>query len=97
MNQDGSGGSIIARKFDASGNSLTNELLVNTYNLGEQTNPEINQLSGWNVVISWMSSGQDGSGVGLYGQIIDQNFQKIGDEFSINTETNGNQAYHSMY
>ena len=96
MNQDSSSGSIIARKFDASGNPITDELLVNTYTSGEQTNPEINQLSDGNVVISWMSYGQDGSGVGLYGQIIDQNFQKIGNEFSINTSTNGDQAYHSM-
>ena len=96
MEQDSSGGAVIARKFDSSGNAVTDEVIVNSYTSGNQTNPEIVKLADGNVVLSWMSYGQDGSGYGLYSQILDQSLSKIEGEFLVNSETSGNQAYHSM-
>ncbi|MDA9190904.1 cadherin repeat domain-containing protein, partial [Alphaproteobacteria bacterium] len=96
MLQDGSGGAVIARKFDSSGNALTNEVIVNNYTSDNQTNPEIIKLADGNIALSWMSDGQDSSEYGLYGQILDQSLSKISGEFSVNSETSGNQAYHSM-
>ena len=71
-------------------------MLINTYTVSDQRNPEINQLSDGNFVVSWSSHEQDGSGFGIYGQIINQNLQKINNEFQINTGTDGQQFFHSM-
>ncbi|CAL7959630.1 serralysin [Alphaproteobacteria bacterium] len=43
---------------------------VNEYTYGDQQNPTISPLSDGGFVITWDSSGQDGSGLGVYGKIF---------------------------
>jgi len=47
-------------------------------------------------VVTWESSGQDGSGWGVYGQIFDIAGNKVGSEFKVNTYTTNDQQYTSV-
>ena len=95
VGQDGSEDAIVARKFDANGIALTEEKIINSFITGRQTDPEITQLSGGKSVITWTSQDQDGSYWGLYGQILNSYLDDIGNEFIINSETQGIQRLHS--
>lgn len=44
-----------------------------------------------NVVVVWESSGQDGSGLGVYGRRFDKNLNPLGAEFAITSNTTGDQ------
>ena len=96
VGQDGSGDTIVARKFDASGTALSEEKIINSFIIGHQTDPEITELSSGKSVITWASADQDGSFWGLHGQIVDSNLENIGNEFIINSETQGIQRLHSV-
>ncbi len=47
-------------------------------------------------MVTWESPGQDGSGYGVYGQIVDSSGQLVGDEFKVNTYNTYNQAQSSV-
>jgi hypothetical protein len=47
-------------------------------------------------VVTWQSSGQDGSGYGVYGQLFDSSGNKVGTEFQVNTYTTDWQYYPSV-
>ena len=51
--QDGSGWGIYGRKFDAAGNPLTNEFLVNQTTAGDQTQPAIAVDGRGDFVVTW--------------------------------------------
>ena len=77
------------------------EFLINSYLTGDQGNPAtrgpnsaepvIAAHSDGNYVVIWNSDGQDGSSLGLFGQLFNLKDEAIGDEFAINTTVNGNQ------
>ena len=67
------------------------EFQVNTYTAGDQEWLSIAGLSNGGFVVTWDSFGQDGSGYGVYGQIIDSSGNKVGGEFRVNTYTNNSQ------
>ena len=52
---------------------------------------EGNLLSNGNLVIAWQSNGQDGSGDGVFAQVLDTSGNKIGNEFQLNSYTQGDQ------
>ena len=89
--QDGSGEGIYARIFNANGTAKTSEFRVNTETLNDQTDPAIEALADGGFIISWESSGQDGSGKGIYAQRYDSSGAKFGTEFKVNSYTNGDQ------
>ncbi len=64
-NQDGDKQGVYVRRFDAAGNALTNELLVNTTTSGVQTNSVIGMnASSGDFVIAWQGNGSgDSAGV----------------------------------
>lgn len=66
---------------------IGNEFLVNTYTLGSQTNPDVAIDDYGNFVVTWDSWYQDGSNKGVYAQMFDQNGNKVGSEFLVNTTT----------
>ena len=72
------------------------EVLVNTYTTGAQQSTSSGQkavatdLAG-NSVIVWASSGQDGSGWGVYAQRYNSSGVAVGGEFRVNTATSGDQ------
>jgi len=90
---DGDGNGVNARLFNANGSPLTDALLVNTFTTGDPSDSEvtINLVTGEFVVV-WRSSGQDGSGWGVYGQRFTADGTKVGDEFRVNTYTNNDQC-----
>jgi len=68
--QDGSEGGVYGQIFTNAGVKSGNEFLVNTYITDDQWSPSIASLTNGNFVVTWSSNGQDGSGVGVYGQIF---------------------------
>jgi hypothetical protein len=72
------------------------EFQVNTYTNNEQRYPSITGLNDGGFVMSWMSSGQDGSLNGVYAQIYNADGTTKGNEFQVNTYTNSEQRYPSI-
>jgi hypothetical protein len=56
---------ILLRQFDAAGNPLGGEFLVNNYTTGLQTSPCI-AAHARGFVVAWESDGQDGDSRGIY-------------------------------
>ncbi|HEY9880895.1 MAG TPA: DUF4347 domain-containing protein, partial [Leptolyngbyaceae cyanobacterium] len=94
--QDGSGWGIYGQRYDASGNPIGSEFLINTNTIGDQISSSVASLSDGGFVVTWSSSGQDGSGWGIYGQRYDASGNPAGSEFPINTNTTGDQDYSSV-
>lgn len=91
---DGSGESIKARIFNASGVEVKGEFLVNSQTAGNQTAPAITALPNGNFVVSWGdSSGTLGDSNGsVKGQIFSASGDKVGSEFLVNSWTAGFQT-----
>ncbi len=89
--QDGTGSEICAQLFDSNASRIGDEFQVNTYTDNTLMNPSISCLSDGAFVICWESSGQDGSGWGVYAQMFHADGKRMGDEFRVNTYTNNNQ------
>ncbi|NUB11172.1 hypothetical protein FW320_34185, partial [Azospirillum sp. Vi22] len=66
--QDGSGWSVIQRRYDSNGQAVGGEVLVNTATSGDQVHGRTAGLADGGWVTSWWSNGQDGSGWGIYQQ-----------------------------
>ena len=99
LGQDIIGGSdtgIYGQSFTSSGLKIGNEFRVNTYIIGNQINPSITSLANDNYIVTWQSINQDGSGNGIYGQILDSTGNKIGIEFRVNAYTYSDQMYPSV-
>lgn len=92
--QDGSGRGVFAQRYDGSGARLGTEFQVNTYTVLEQAQRiAASSDSAGNFLIVWGSVGQDGSGLGVFGQRYDAQGNAIGSEFLVNTGTLGDQGY----
>jgi len=89
--QDGSGYGIFGQIFNSSKGSVGSEFQINTYTNSDQTLPAIVSINNANFLVAWESRNQDGSGLGVYGQLFNGTEAKIGNEFRINTFTNGDQ------
>ena len=89
--QDGSGWGIYARVYTLLGVGGP-EFRVNTTTTGDQTAPSVAMNGGGGFVIAWTSSGQDGSGLGVYAQQYNMAGLVMGGEFLVNTTTAGDQS-----
>ena len=74
--QGGIGDDVIARVFNADGSPrigpLGGEILINATTAGNQRYPDVAVTpNGNNFVVTWTSSGQDGSGDGVYARTVD--------------------------
>ena len=56
--QDGSYDSVIARRFDANGIPLSDEIQVNTYTLGDQDDPDLTVASDGSFLVIWEDDAQ---------------------------------------
>jgi hypothetical protein len=95
-NQDGNGWGVYAQRFAANGNPLGGEFLVNTYTNNDQIAPSVAVAPDGSFVITWQSSGQDGSGWGVYAQRYDSNGNRLSGEFRVNTYTQDDQKAPSV-
>ena len=85
------GWDIAARAFSAAGSPVAPSVTVNTYLLGDQFAPQVAALGTSHLVV-WTSVGQDGSGEGVYGQLLSA-AQLSGSEFRVNTTTQAKQFH----
>lgn len=77
-------GVIVSNLFN-----ISNEAVINSYTNSDQYQPATARWGGSpnGRVTVWASNGQDGSGFGIYGQRLDENGNKIGAEFRVNSTT----------
>ncbi|MBF0270250.1 MAG: cadherin-like domain-containing protein [Alphaproteobacteria bacterium] len=73
IGQDGSGYGVYAQRFTADGQAVGNEFQINTYTSYHQQAPSVSALPDGGFVVAWQSSGQDGSGDGVYARRFDAN------------------------
>ncbi len=60
---------IYSQRFNANGERVNNEAVLNTYPAGAQTDPSIALNAAGNFIVAWTSDGQDGSGAGVYARV----------------------------
>jgi parallel beta-helix repeat protein len=91
IDQDGDEYGIFGQRYDSTGNRTGSEFQVNTYATTSQNTPAIATLTNGEIVVSWNSYGQDGSGYGVVARRYDANGAALGDEFIVNSSTNATQ------
>ncbi|MBI1347830.1 hypothetical protein GC163_16260 [bacterium] len=91
LNQDGSNYGIFAQRYNAAGVAQGSEFQVNTYTTNSQTLSRVAMDADGDFVITWMSSGQDGSNYGIFAQQYSAAGVAQGSEFRVNTYTTSNQ------
>ena len=89
--EEGNDYNIKGQKFDGAGNSVGTVFQVNSITTGNQFNPSVTTLKNNNCVVVWTSE-SDGDSKGVYGQILQSDGTKIGNEFQVNKYTSGNQT-----
>lgn len=87
---------IYAQLYDASGNAIGSE-----FNLSSDDNffswwVSSAALSDGSFIATWTTYQKDGSGYGIYGRRFASDGNHLGDEFLINTETDGSQQVSSI-
>ena len=95
---DGGGYGVAARRFDASGNPVGSELVVNTYTTGDQFAVDVAVAASGEFVAVWedYNPGRDGSGSAVFGQRFDASGVAQGAEFRVNTYTTLRQGLPSV-
>jgi len=91
---DTSSFAIRGQVFEADGDTLGNEFLVNTTTAGAQSDHAITALSNNRFVVTWTDGSQtdgDTSGSAVRGQIFNADGVKVGGEFLVNRTTAGSQ------
>lgn len=80
-----------AQRFDASGQRLGGELLVNTATIGAQEYGDITGLTGGSFVATWRTTDTsgDGSGQAVKAQLFDASGAKSGAEFRVDSAVLG--------
>jgi Ca2+-binding RTX toxin-like protein len=94
--QDGSGEGVFAQRFAVDGTKIDDEFRVNTYTTNDQCTPSVASLSDGGFVFTWMSSGQDGDGWGVFAQRFAADGSKVGGEIQVNTSTEMSQMNPSV-
>ncbi|ETN99396.1 hypothetical protein RFI_38085 [Reticulomyxa filosa] len=87
---------IYAQIFDNSGNKIGKEFRVNTNTVGDQLWPYVIGLKNGNFVITWVDDNySDGNGLGVYGQLFNNNGYQTGvsNQFLVNTYTTSLQEF----
>ena len=85
--QDGSGLGVFAQRYTAAGAPAGPEFRVNTFTTGDQASPAAATDKSGIAFIVWTSDGQDGSGLGVFGQRFFGGANPFGSEFRVNSTT----------
>jgi hypothetical protein len=94
--QDGSYYGIYGQRFQADGSVAGEEFQVNTYTNNQQSSSNVASLGEGRFMVVWQSSGQDGSGYGIYAQRFQADGSPFGSEFRINSKTSNEQREPSV-
>ena len=95
-NQDGDGFGVYAQRYNAAGVAQGGEFQVNTFTTSQQLRPTVAMDAGGDFVVTWSSSGQDGSDYGIYAQRYNAAGVAQGSEFQVNTFTTGRQRFSTV-
>ncbi|MEP2532956.1 hypothetical protein [Shimia sp.] len=90
--QDGSASGIFGQRYAADGSTLGEEFQVNTYTESDQSYPSITALNDGGFVVTWRSWRQVDIQQGIFGQRYAADGSTVGDEFQVNTYTDGGAA-----
>jgi hypothetical protein len=90
--QDGNSYGIYGRRYNNNGLPQGSEFRVNNYTTGQQRLSSVAMDGDGDFVVAWASSGQDGSGDGIYAQRYNSAGVAQGAEFRVNTYTTGAQT-----
>lgn len=85
--QDGDKWGVFGQLFAPDGTKTGSEFSVNSYTTDAQQAPAVAMNIGGSFVVVWESNGQDGSGLGVFGQRFNASGHKLGGEFQVNTTT----------
>ncbi len=86
------GSGIYMQRYTASNTTVGGEYHVNSTTAGDQTDPMITDLSNGNIVVTWDSSAQDGSGYGVYSRVYNAAGTALTGEILVNlNDTAGDQ------
>ncbi len=99
---DGDGQGVFGQRYDATGNAVardgsalgsgeSGEFQINVETTSTQEMPDVTALADGGFVVAWQSSGQDGSGTGIYARQFADNGLPIANEFRVNDERSSNQ------
>jgi len=88
--QDGDGYGIVGRACTLT-SGCGPERILNTYTRGAQHWPKVAALPGGRRVVTWSSEDQDGDGFGVFARVFDPAGEPTGNEFRVNSRTEGNQ------
>lgn len=94
--QDGNGWGVYANRYTSSGVSLGGEFRVNSTTTDDQMFSSVATDDKFDLLFTWSSKQQDGSGWGIYAQQVKPNGGFRGTEFLINTTTTNDQQYASV-
>ena len=96
QNQDTDNWGVYSRIYDASGNPVTGEILINTTTADQQIEPSVTALPDGGYFVTWSSFDSAGGTWEVYGQRLDAAGAKIGSELLINETTDGTQLQPSV-
>ncbi len=91
--QVGSKIGIYAQRYNEQGGAQGSEFRVNSFRTDDQHFSTVAMDARGNFVVAWHSSGQDGSGNGIYAQRYNAAGIALGPEFRVNTTTADSQEY----
>lgn len=89
--QDGSDFGVFGQRFSTAGAAQGAEFQINSYTTGSQYGAVVASAGSGEFVVAWRSDGQDGDGLGIFGQRFDSSGAPAGSEFRVNTYTPGTQ------
>ncbi len=90
---DGSTFDIFGQRYNASGVAQGGEFQINQYTTSNQRNAEVAMDNAGDFVVTWRSTGQDGSSDGVYARRYNAAGVAQGNEFRVNTYTSSNQQF----
>jgi hypothetical protein len=91
--QDGAGNGVFAQRFDLGGVPIGTEFRVNSYTTADQDYAAIAMDDQGDFIIIWVSDGQDGDELGVFGQRYAGNGLPAGSEFRVNSYATDRQDY----
>lgn len=84
---------VRARRFDAEGNPIDNDFIVNTTTANTQGQPAVAYGNSGESAVVWAGTGQTAQDqLDVFAQVYDASGQPIGGEFRMNTQTIGEQS-----
>ena len=88
---DGQGYCVRARLFDASGNAIGSDFIVNSTTAGNQNSPTIVALPAGQFAVTWFSDVGDGSGGCVTVRLFNPDGTPVGSDLVVNSTTGGDQ------